>query len=295
MQSRMVDLGGPVHVVDFGGTGPTMVLVHGLGGSTQNWLAVGPALAKRARVLALDLAGFGRTPPTAGAASVPANQALLDRFLATVVSRPAILVGNSMGGLIAMMQAAADPGKVSALVLVAPAQPAPRGTRIDPQVFAAFLLYSVPGLSRWYLRQRAARLGAEGLVRQTLQLCCVDPSRVPADVRTAHIALAAERIERMPWANAAFLDAARSTLAVLRRRRGFEEMVSRIATPALVIHGTGDRLVPLRASRLLARLRPDWTLDVFEGFGHVPQLEAPERFVDSVARWLDGPGRAATG
>ena len=62
MRSRTVDLGGPVHFADFGGSGPTMVLVHGLGGSHLNWLAVGPALAARARVLAPDLAGFGRTP-----------------------------------------------------------------------------------------------------------------------------------------------------------------------------------------------------------------------------------------
>src|SRR5712692_7938224 len=98
MRSRTVDLDGPLHFADFGGSGPTMVLVHGLGGSHVNWMAVGPALAARARVLAPDLAGFGRTPLAGRSAHLRANQGLLDRFLDAVADGPAVLVGNSMGG-----------------------------------------------------------------------------------------------------------------------------------------------------------------------------------------------------
>src|SRR5438876_959824 len=129
MLSRTLDLDGPVHVADFGGAGPTMVLVHGLGGSHANWLAVGPALAAHARVLAPDLPGFGRTPLAGRSAHVHAGVALVDSLLDTVADGPAILVGNSMGGLIAMMQAAACPEKVAGLVLVGPAQPRPRRGR----------------------------------------------------------------------------------------------------------------------------------------------------------------------
>jgi pimeloyl-ACP methyl ester carboxylesterase len=57
-------------------------------------------------------------------------------------------------------------------------------------------------------------------------------------------------------------------------------------------HGTHDRLVPLAASQRLAALRPEWTLEVYQGIGHVPMLEAPERFADSVARWLARPAPA---
>jgi pimeloyl-ACP methyl ester carboxylesterase len=73
MISRTLDLGGPLHYQDFGGTGPTMVLVHGLGGSHLNWMMVGERLARRARVLVPDLAGFGRTPLAGRSASVSAN------------------------------------------------------------------------------------------------------------------------------------------------------------------------------------------------------------------------------
>ena len=296
MRSRTVDLGGPVHFADFGGAGPTMVLVHGLGGSHLNWLAVGPALAARARVLAPDLAGFGRTPLAGRSAHVRANAQLLDRFIDVVAEGPAILIGNSMGGLLAMMEAARQPEKVSRLVLVGAAQPRPPGTRFDPVVALTFAAYAVPGLGEQFMRWRAARRGPEGLVRDTLQLVCADPGRVPAEVVAAHVALARDRMDRMPWGNQAFLEAARSIVFTLARRREVHAMIGRIAAPALLVQGTRDRLVSLAASRATAALRPDWTLAVLEGIGHVPQLEAPERFVATVTGWLDGNvGRAGDG
>jgi pimeloyl-ACP methyl ester carboxylesterase len=293
MRSGTVDLGGSVYFADFGGSGPAMVLVHGLGGSHCNWLAVGPSLSRYARVVAPDLAGFGRTPLAGRSAGVPANRELLDRFLDEVVGAPAILVGNSMGGLLAIMEAALQPAKVAGLVLVAPAQPRVRGARVDPRVLLAFTLYSTPWLGCWYLRRRAARLGPAGLVREVLEICCVDPSRVPRDVYDAHVTLAAERLASMPWASSAFIDATLSTLATLRRAEAFHDMVRKITLPTLLVQGTGDRLVPLAASQALARLRPDWTFEVFERTGHVPQLEDPAGFVSTVVRWLEGPGRRA--
>jgi len=288
MDRRVIDLGVPVHYIDFGGSGAPMVLVHGLGGSAINWLGVGPSLARRYRVVALDLAGFGETPPVAGSTGLEAHRDLLERFLASVVAGPAIVVGNSMGGLLALMEAAAEPGRVSHLVLAAPAQPTPRRGRVDLEVLAVFATYALPWLGPWYMRRRAARLGAEGLVSEMLRLCCVDPSRVAPDIRAAHVALAAERIARMPWATDVFLDATRSLLSALRRRRRFYAMVGRVTAPCLIIQGAGDRLVPLAASRELARRRPDWKLEVFDGIGHVPQLEAPGRFVETAERWLAG-------
>src|SRR5688572_23834820 len=101
MDQRVIDVGMPVHYIDFGGAGASMVLVHGLGGSAINWLGVGPSLARGYRVVALDLAGFGETPPVKGPAGLAAQRDLLDRFLASVIAGPAIVVGNSMGGLLA--------------------------------------------------------------------------------------------------------------------------------------------------------------------------------------------------
>jgi pimeloyl-ACP methyl ester carboxylesterase len=283
---RTIDAGGPIHFADFGGAGPPMVLVHGLGGACENWLAVGGRLAEHARVLAPDLPGFGRTPPAGREITVTAIQRSLHSFLRAVVGEPAILVGNSMGGLVAMMQAAREPASVAGLVLVAPAQPRVRGGRIELAVQALFTLYAVPGLNRWFLQTRAARLGPEGLVAELLRLLCTDGSRVSEAVKGAHVALVRERLETMPWANDAFLSATRSLLAEILRRRRYYRMIDAVVAPTLVIHGRDDRLVPLAASRALLERKPAWTLETFDDTGHVPQLESPARFVDAVTCWL---------
>jgi pimeloyl-ACP methyl ester carboxylesterase len=295
MVSRTVELDGPVHVADFGGRGPTMVLVHGLGGSHVNWMCVGPALAGRARVVAPDLAGFGRTPLAGRSAAVRAQQTLLARFIDHVApDEPVILVGNSMGGLIAMLEAAQRPERVARLVLVGPAQPRPRTAMFDPLVALTFAAYAFPGIGELVMRWRAARLGPEGVVRQSLALCCADSKCLSAEVVAAHVAMARERAE-MPWGQAAFLEATRSIMALLVQRAEMRGVIETIRAPTLVIQGTEDRLVPVAASRGLAAVRREWELVVWDAVGHVPMLEVPERFVETVSRWLDGNGRAAVG
>jgi len=130
-QARRTDLGGPVHWVDLGGPsdGPLLVCVHGLGGSHVNWLALAPLLTPTCRVVALDLAGFGRTRGHGRSTSVQANADLVHRFLTEVTEvtevtgGPAILVGNSMGGLVTALEAASHPEEVAGVVLVGPALP----------------------------------------------------------------------------------------------------------------------------------------------------------------------------
>jgi pimeloyl-ACP methyl ester carboxylesterase len=138
----------------------------------------------------------------------------------------------------------------------------------------------------WYLKRRAARLGPEGMVREMMRLCCANPARIPSDVFAAHVAITAQRAERMPWATSAFLDAARSLLNALRKRSQFFAMAARIGAPTLIVQGARDRLVPLVATQALMRHRPDWTLAVIDDSGHVPMLEHAERFVELVEPWL---------
>src|SRR5262245_37901786 len=122
MQSRTLELDGPVHYIDHGGPhgecGSRMVLVHGLGGSHVNWAGVGHLLARTHRVVAVDLPGFGRTPLAGRTSAVDANADLLARFVRALGDEPATLVGNSMGGMLAMICAARHPSVVRALVLV---------------------------------------------------------------------------------------------------------------------------------------------------------------------------------
>jgi pimeloyl-ACP methyl ester carboxylesterase len=291
VQHRTVDLDGPVHYADFGGSGRPMVLVHGLGGSHANWLCVGVRLAAHGRVLAVDLAGHGRTRSLGRSARVGANRRLLGRFLEATTSEPAVLVGNSMGGYLSLAEAAAEPQKVASLVLVDPAVPIARGAGFDPRVLAFFAGLALPLVGGALMRRRARRDPVQS-VREVLAFCCVDPSRVPRDVFDAHVELARERSANGDVFGRDFLAAQRSLMARLVRRRRFYEMVAGIRARALIVQGERDRLVRVEAARALAAARPDWRLEVLDDVGHVPQLEAPERFLAVVEPWLAG-GAAA--
>jgi len=285
--SRTADLGGPVHYVDFGGDdpGPPVVLVHGLGGSHLNWCLLAPKLASRARVLAVDLVGFGLTHPEGRSATVQTAAVMLDRFVREVAGAPAILVGNSMGGMASILEAAANPDAVSGLILIDPALPLAAGARPDRLVSAAFLLYAVPGLGEGYLARRRASVPADRLIREVLDLCCVNPRRVPRELVAASVVLAEERAS-VAGLDAAFLSAARSLLRVSARRGRYWAAMRAVASPVLLIHGEKDRLVSIRSAREAAARNPGWRFEVLPDVGHVPQLETPDAVAALVLDWL---------
>jgi pimeloyl-ACP methyl ester carboxylesterase len=285
--SQYADLDGPVHYLDFGGReqGPLVVCVHGLGGASWNWSALAPLLTDDARVLAVDLAGHGRTPAAGRRTTLPANRRLLERFLREVAREPVVLIGNSMGGAISALTAAAVPELVSGLVLVDPALPRPPFSPIDARVAASFALIALPGLGEAALARRRLRVSPQEQVRQTLALCCVDPSRVPADVMALGVELARERAEDRA-AGPDFLRAARSLIKMLTRPQRLNDALSSIEAPVLLIHGDSDRLVPLRTAKAVAAAHPTWQFEIAERVGHVPQLEVPEWTAGVVRRWM---------
>jgi pimeloyl-ACP methyl ester carboxylesterase len=284
--SRTVDIDGPVHHVDFGGRedGPIVVLVHGLGGSHLNWDLFAPLLTPHARVHALDLPGFGRSEPGERTANVRDNVVVLDRFVREVTGGPVVLVGNSMGGMVSVLEAQRSPAKVSGLVLVDPALPGPRG-RPDPRVAAAFGLYALPGAGRRYLAGRRRRLGARGTVREMLELCGVDPDAVPPSLIDRSVALVDDRRD-VAGMDRAFLTAARSLLLLLADPRLMRRAMAGLQVPVLLVHGDRDRLVPVSVARDVARRHPDWRYVELPGVGHVPQLQCPELLAEHLLAWL---------
>lgn len=278
--------GGSVSVADFGGEGEPMLLVHGLGGSHLNWAAVGPALAKRFRVWAIDLIGFGYTAPAGRRATVHANASLVQRFIEEHLGAPAHLVGNSMGGMICLSVAAEHPRSVRSLVLASPAVPRDLFAAIDPRVAAMFGLAMIPGVGEYLLRLDRARKTPDQYVEEMIALTCKDPGAVPRDVLELHYAFARTRDER-PWSLPAYLEAARSVVARLLRRGVHDAELKKISAPALVFGGAHDVLVPIAAIDRLAKLRPDWKYLRVAHLGHVPMLEAPGFFVDEIFTWFD--------
>ena len=284
--SRTVELGGPVHYVDYGGNadGPVVVLVHGLGGSHLNWDLLAPLLTDTARVVALDLPGFGRSEPGGRKASVPANVAVLGRFLDEVVREPAVLVGNSMGGMISILTAAERRNSVRGLVLLDPAIPGPRKA-LDPLVAATFAAYAVPLVGERFMRRNRTRKDAVTRVRETLVLCGVDPNAVPPELIERSVTLLDERKD-VQGMDRAFLGAARSLLRILADPRRYRRAMAAIDVPVLLIHGDRDRLVQVTAAREAASTHPHWRYVEFADVGHVPQLQVPERVAKEIRGWL---------
>jgi pimeloyl-ACP methyl ester carboxylesterase len=303
----LTPLDGPVHWVEFGPgpdpdhagpPGPPIVFVHGLGGSHLNWCLVGPPLAAGRRAVALDLHGFGLTPGTRGTATVQANRVLLDRFIREVTGTPVILVGNSMGGLISVLQAAAAPDTVAGLVLIDPALPAPRQVP-DRQVAGQFLLYALPGLGEFYVRTALSRRPPQLAVRRVRDLCFADPSRDDPVMFRASVALAGHRQAERASARAhaqSFLAASRSLMRVIGRPARYWQMTAGIGVPVLLIGGDADRLVPVAGMREAGARHPHWQTLILPGVGHTPQLEVPDAVAAAVSGWLSnlGTGHAAT-
>ena len=314
----VTDLGGPVHWIEFGsgepaetppvpanaapaspgtpsanaGTmpkssptdAPPIVFVHGLGGSHLDWVRVGSGLAVDRRAVALDLRGFGLTPPGRPRnATVGANVALLDRFLREVVGRPAVLVGNSMGGLISLLQTHAHPETVAGLVLVNPALPQP-GPRPELRLVALFLAYTLPGFGEVCVRAEQRLVPAEERVRGSLDYTFANPFRAPREVVNAMVALTEER-RRLPGTAMPFVTAARSTVPAVVDRRNRAAMGA-IKVPVLLIHGEADRLVSVLSSQSAAAANPGWETRFLPDVGHMPQLEMPEPVLDAVTGWL---------
>jgi pimeloyl-ACP methyl ester carboxylesterase len=289
-RSRWIDLDGPVHYLDFGGPpeGPLLVGVHGLGGSAVNWSAIAPLLTDRCRLVAPDMAGHGLTQALGRDTGVVANRALLHRFIESL-DGPVILLGNSMGGMISLLEAAAAPDTVVGLILLDPVLPV-WSARPDPGVALLFTVYVTPWLGPALVGRRRRSMTPEALVASTLALCCVDRSRVAPEVVAKHVDMARLRTD-FPGLDKGFIAAAKSV--VRTAGRGYRRGLRRVTAPVLLVHGSRDRLVPVGLARAAARANPSWTLAVLDDVGHTPQLEAPQDVAKLIGKWLDSDGERA--
>ncbi len=194
-----------------------------------------------------------------------------------------------MGGLLSMLLVDTRPDLVAGLVLVDPALPVGPTTRPDPLVTLMFGAYAVPAVARLFTSRPRGPLSAEAQTMAVLRLCCVDITRVPKEVLQQHLQFARERRDYSD-VDAELVVAGRSLVLVMARRHWLYELMGRISVPVLLIHGSQDRLVPLKAARAVARRNPLWRFEIAEDVGHVPQLEAPEWTIAQIQDWMASEG-----
>jgi pimeloyl-ACP methyl ester carboxylesterase len=283
--AKTLDIEGPVRIVDYGGDGSPILLLHGLAGSAENWDACGADLARLGRVIAVDLLGSGGTPPAGRAVTIEHNAALVARVIDDLGEEPAILVGHSMSGLVAMVTGVLYPDRVDRIILVNPALPLDYRHLPDLEVFVKLLGPIIPIVGPIGVHLYRVGKTPRDEVESILRMNCADIDSIPLEVRETIIDEFTER-RRNGWAVPALVDADRSIATYVLRPSRFVKLMHKVSQPTLLIHGSDDRLVSSGSARWAAAQRPDWDFREMEGVGHVPMLEAADDFVAIVEEWL---------
>ncbi|MFD3380172.1 MULTISPECIES: alpha/beta fold hydrolase [unclassified Streptomyces] len=269
---------------------PPALYVHGLGGSSQNWSALMPLLDGLVESEAVDLPGFGDSPPPDdGDYSVTGHARAVIRFLDAAERGPVHLFGNSLGGAVTTRVAAVRPDLVRTLTLVSPALPE---IRVQRSAVPTALL-ALPGVAGLFTRFTRG-WSAEQRVRGVTALCYGDPGMVtPEGFRNA-----VEEMERrlaLPY----FWDAmARSARGIVNAytlggQHGLWRQAERVLAPTLLVYGARDQLVSYRMAQRAARAFRDSRLLTLPDAGHVAMMEYPETVATAFRELLADTGELA--
>jgi pimeloyl-ACP methyl ester carboxylesterase len=253
---------------------PPAVFVHGLGGSSLNWTDLMDLMRAQVDGWAPDLGGFGASPPPRDGDMSPRGYAAnVAEFIEQELGgQPVHLLGNSMGGAVALQLAARRPELVRSLTLISPAMPALHATRGNIHL----PVVAVPGVGE-RLIPRYAAVAAEARVKATIDACFADPKRLP-EQRMAEAVAETKARDEYPYAAEAFLRALRGLLKTFMDA-GEErpwKLADRVQCPTLVVYGRKDPLIDTRAAHRVTRHFADSRVMVLPDCGHIAQMEHPE-------------------
>ncbi len=257
------------------GEGPVLLLIHGMGGTFENWSEVIDPLARRHTVIAPDLPGHGTSAPGGGDYSVGALAAGLRDLLAALGHERATLVGHSLGGGIAMQFAYQFPEMVERLVLVS-------SGGLGPEVSPVLRAAALPGADPFIAVTAAAGQRVGPLLGRGLTAIGLRPNADVAEVLRGYGTLTD------PRRRAAFLGTVRAVIGTGGQRvDATDRLYLAEAMPTLIMWGARDRIIPARHGKDAHRHVPGSRLEIFEDVGHLPQVEAPLRFVLALEAFLE--------
>lgn len=269
---------------------PPAFFVHGLGGSSRNWSALMERLSGDVECEALDLPGFGASPPpTDGDYSVSGHARAVVRCLEACGRGPVHLFGNSLGGAAATRVAALRPDLVRTLTLVSPALP-----ELRPQRSALpTALLAAPGMAR-LVRRMTREYPPEHRARGVLRLCYGDPARITPEEFSGAVA-ELERRQSLPYFWDSLSRSARGLVNAyaLGGQHSLWRQAERVLAPTLLVYGRRDRLVSFRmAGRAGAAFRRSRLLTIPHA-GHVAMMEYPDAVADAFRELAATHGRSA--
>jgi pimeloyl-ACP methyl ester carboxylesterase len=267
-----------MNVIDLGppeGTEPagTIVWIHGLSGSWQNWLENLPVFARTHRCVAMDLPGFGASEMPAEKISIRGYAAVVDALLRELGIERASVVGNSMGGFVGAEVAIRHATWVDKVVLVSAAGLSIEHQRNETVLRTLRLADGVLKMTTGWLASKSDELSRRPRSRQAMfNIVAAHPSRLPGP-------LVAEQLRGS--GKPGFIDALDALSDYPIRDR-----LDDIRAPTLVVWGSEDQLVPVDDAWEFADLIPDSRVVVYEDTGHMPMLERPDAFNELVAGFL---------
>lgn len=275
-QDQFVQVGGiRTRFWQMGDRGSVVLLLHGIACSVLEWQHNIEALAAHHRVFAVDLLGFGLTDKPADETY---NIPRLTRFVLDFMSGQGVecahVVGNSLGGRLALECARVAPERVQSMLLADPAGVAERPTLLE------FRLATLPLLGE--LATRPHVVGTRMLWRKAF----AEPDAWVTDELVA----TKYRLARLPGAQAAFLKALRSFVNLsgfdALQVQALQAALPDLHVPALVLWGREDRFVPVAHAEVLRQHLPQVEVQVWERCGHAPMMECAERFnAEALAFW----------
>ncbi|MFE9169339.1 alpha/beta fold hydrolase [Streptomyces kebangsaanensis] len=267
---------------------PPALYVHGLGGSSRNWSALMALLGGVVDGEALDLPGFGDSPPPDdGNYSLTGHARAVIRFLDASGRGPVHLFGNSLGGAVSTRVAALRPDLVRTLTLVSPALPE---LRVQRTAVPTGLL-AVPGVAALFTRL-TREWTVEQRVRGVMALCYGDPGRVtPEGFHSAVREM--ERRLLLPYHWDAMARSARGLVDAytLGGQHGLWRQAERVLAPTLLVYGGRDQLVGFRMARRAARAFRDSRLLTLPDAGHVAMMEYPDTVATAFRELLVDTGK----
>ena len=262
------------------------LFVHGLEGSSRNWTDLIDVLRSRLACEAMDLPGFGDSPPRPdGRYSIAALAQTVIALIGTH-GKPVHLVGNSLGGAVCVKVAATRPDLIRTLTLISPALPDSR-PRLD---LIRFPVMSLPRLGTRLVKQYQV-LPPERRVADVITTCYGDPALFQ-QARFATEVAELTRRDELGHATAALVGTVRTLTAEFLRkgRRSAWRAAARVTAPTLVIYGSRDRLVDARMAGRAAHQFADARVVVLPRTGHVAHMEHPDAVADEIGVLLGIPG-----
>jgi pimeloyl-ACP methyl ester carboxylesterase len=256
------------------GSGPVLLLIHGMGGTFENWQSVIEPLARQHTVIAPDLPGHGASAPGAGDYSIGALAAGLRDLLIALGHDRATLVGHSLGGGIAMQFSYQFPEMTERLVLVS-------SGGLGPEVSPVLRAAALPGADLFIAATAGTGGRAVSAVARGLAAVGLRPNPDVAEVARGYASLAD------PDRRAAFLATLRSVIGTGGQRvHAGDRLYLAEGMPVLIIWGERDPIIPRHHGESAHEAIPGSCLEIFDGVGHLPQIEMPERFIAVLERFI---------